>query len=280
MTKKGNVPCSECSTLYITFVQKSHEKSDGDDIFSKLEPSRQSNNCREKNKNQIIGTAHQTISFGSVEIQGKCTIPVKNKTADIGEVKFNDAWEKRMEGKLMELLPLFFNEPEYNIDKLVTCLKQVTLVLKKMKQRRDFTDPEMDQLQKQIDTWSHLWIGMVGESGMKKYTHLVCSGHMTYFLRRWRNLYRYSNQGWEYKNKQMRYVYHNRSQMGRNSGSGQHHSKLKPLGFWFLRCLWWMTREFPVVHDTPIPSLDDFENDGDDAEPDNDLFAKSEQEMK
>jgi hypothetical protein len=66
--------------------------------------------------------------------------------------------------------------------------------------------------------------------------------------------------------------------MGGNSGSGQRHSKLKPLGIWFLRCLWWMTRKFPVVHDTPIPSLDDFENDGNDAESDNDLSIKSEQE--
>jgi hypothetical protein len=120
----------------------------------------------------------------------------------------------------------------------------------------------------------------VGESGIINYNHLVCSGHMNYFLRRWRNLYRYSNQGWEYKNKQMRYVYHHRSQMGGISGSGQHHSKLKPLCIWFLQCLWWMTQELPVVRDTPIPSLGDFEKDGDDAEPDNDLYVKSEQEME
>jgi hypothetical protein len=69
--------------------------------------------------------------------------------------------------------------------------------------------------------------------------------------------------------------------MGGNSGSGQHHSKLKPLCLWFLRCLWWMTREFPVIHDTPIPSLDDFENDGDeDQQPDNDLSVKSEKEIE
>jgi hypothetical protein len=156
----------------------------------------------------------------------------------------------------------------------------MTLVLKKLKKRRDFTDHKTDCLQKKIDTWSHLWIDLVGESGITNYTHLVCSGHMTYFLRHWHNLYRYSNQGWDYKNKQMRYLYQHRSHMGGSSGSGQHHSKLKPLSLWVLRCLWSTTREFPVVSDTPIPSLDDFENNRDDAEHDNDLSVESEEEME
>jgi hypothetical protein len=108
-----------------------------------------------------------TIAFGSVERPGKYTILVKNKTAEIGEVKFNDAWAKKMEDNLVEILPLFFNKPECNIDEWVTCLEQMTLVPKKLKQRRDFTDPEIDQLQKEIDTWSHIWIDLVGESGMQ-----------------------------------------------------------------------------------------------------------------
>jgi hypothetical protein len=39
-----------------------------------------------------------------------------------------------------------------------------------MKQRRDFTYPEIDQLQKEIDTCSHLWIDLVGESGTTNMT--------------------------------------------------------------------------------------------------------------
>jgi hypothetical protein len=35
-----------------------------------------------------------------------------------------------------------------------------------------------------------------------------------------------------------------------------------------------------VVSGTPIPILDKFKNDGDDAEPDDDLSVKSEEEMK
>jgi hypothetical protein len=77
----------------------------------------------------------------------------------------------------------------------------------------------------------------VGEAGTMNCTHLVCLGHMAYFLRRWHNLYQYPNQVREYKNKQIRYIYHHRRPMGGNSGSGQHNSKRKPLCLWFFRCL-------------------------------------------
>jgi hypothetical protein len=112
----------------------------------------------------------------------------------------------------------------------------MTSVKKKMKQRHDFSDNEIDCLEKEIDDWTHQWIDLVGEAGM-----------------------RYSNQ---YKNKQTRYVYHQRNQMGGNYGSGQRHSTRQPLEYWFLRCLWWMTREFPHVLDAPLPSHIDSEDDG------------------
>jgi hypothetical protein len=99
-----------------------------------------------------------TMAFGTVGRPGTYAILAKNKTAKIGGFKFNDACAKRMEDALMKLLPLFPNKPDCNIGEWIICLKQMTLVLKKLKQRRYFTDPEMDRLQKEIDKWSHLWI--------------------------------------------------------------------------------------------------------------------------
>jgi hypothetical protein len=55
---------------------------------------------------------------------------------------------------------------------------------------------------------------------MTNNTHLISSGQIPNFLPRWRNIYRYSNQGCEYEIKQMRYVYHHMSQMGVNLGLG------------------------------------------------------------
>jgi hypothetical protein len=103
---------------------------------------------------------------------------------------------------------------------------------------------------------------------------MMASKHVTYFLKRYRNLHRYSNQGWEFQNKQVskhkailieetmntqrnvfnsrnldiynmnqiRYIYHHRTQNGGSKGThGGRSSKIVPLGLWFLRVLCWGT---------------------------------------
>jgi hypothetical protein len=76
------------------------------------------------------------------------------------------------------------------------------------------------------------------------YTHLLNSSHVTYYLRRFRNLYHYSNQGWESQNSQMKYVYPHRTNRGGSKGThGGRSSKMNQLGIWMLRVLWWMTKD-------------------------------------
>jgi hypothetical protein len=67
----------------------------------------------------------------------------------------------------------------------------------------DFTDSEIDILQKQMDKWTRVWIKLNNKEGITNYMHMLESKHVTYFLKRYRNLYRYSNQGWEFQNKQV-----------------------------------------------------------------------------
>jgi hypothetical protein len=44
----------------------------------------------------------------------------------------------------------------------------------------------------------------MGKEGMTNYKHGMTSGHVVYYLKLCRNLYRYINQGWEYFNSQYR----------------------------------------------------------------------------
>jgi hypothetical protein len=111
-------------------------------------------------------------------------------------------------------------------------------------QTQDFTDSDIDRLQVDIDAWNARWVALCGREGLTNYTHLLNSSHVTYYLRRFRNLYRYSNQGWEYQNSQMKYVYLHRTNRGGSEGThGERSSKIKHLGRWMLRVLWWMTKE-------------------------------------
>jgi hypothetical protein len=64
-----------------------------------------------------------------------------------------------------------------------------------------------------------------------------------YYLRKWRNFYRYENGGWEHLNSSIAYYYFNRTQRGGSTCalSKEASSKIMPIGFWFLRRLFWAT---------------------------------------
>ena len=48
-------------------------------------------------------------------------------------------------------------------------------------------------LQQLIDVWYEKWIGLTGREGIKHYVYMLGSGNVTYYLRKKRNVYRYSN---------------------------------------------------------------------------------------
>jgi hypothetical protein len=58
-----------------------------------------------------------------------------------------------------------------------------------------------------LDEWTVDWISLVGKEGMTNCTHLMTSGHIVYYLKYWRNVYRYIYQGWEQFNSKYKYIY-------------------------------------------------------------------------
>jgi hypothetical protein len=64
------------------------------------------------------------------------------------------------------------------------------------RQREDLSDEEINAFTSiQCDDCFELWVGWTGLEGMMIYIYMIGSGHMTYYLWEWRNLYRYSQQG-------------------------------------------------------------------------------------
>jgi hypothetical protein len=75
--------------------------------------------------------------------------------------------------------------------------------LKFLGKRKDFTEPEIKDVQTKIDVWLKLWLGIAKWEGVSNYIHMLGAGHIAHFLTKYKNLYRYSNQGWEFQNKQV-----------------------------------------------------------------------------
>ena len=82
---------------------------------------------------------------------------------------------------------------------------------------------------------------MNGQAGITNYLHIIGSGHLREFLYKYRNLYKYSQQGWEHQNKKTTACYHRHSQKGGEGANDEDKSQIYPV-FRFLSRLWmWQT---------------------------------------
>jgi hypothetical protein len=71
-------------------------------------------------------------------------------------------------------------------------------IMMTLRKRNDFTDGEIEELQRRkIDPFARLYMRMFGGNNITNYLHDLFAGHVTHFLYRYRNLYRYSNIGFE-----------------------------------------------------------------------------------
>jgi hypothetical protein len=55
---------------------------------------------------------------------------------------------------------------------------------------------------------------------MTNYIHIIGSGHLSYFGKKYGNLYRFSQQGWEAMNKLLKHFYFNNTNHGGSYGNG------------------------------------------------------------
>jgi hypothetical protein len=104
----------------------------------------------------------------------------------------------------------------------------------------------------QIDYSNVCWLKLAHKEGMTNYIHMLASGHVDFHLRKWKNLYRYQNQGWEHLNLQIKYVFHHRNQHGGHSGNTKGRSlKTWHLGMWVVRRLYWFSCRDDFNDDPP-----------------------------
>jgi hypothetical protein len=120
------------------------------------------------------------IAYGTPTDHGTCRVPYDPKTRLIGDVKFEDSRANDLEEELNKILPLLIIQ-ENNITECASCTSQILTIIKIMSKKLDFTDDEIDDVERRIDDWAVDWIALCGREGMANYTHLLISGQMTSF---------------------------------------------------------------------------------------------------
>ena len=67
-------------------------------------------------------------------------------------------------------------------------------IMEKIRQRHNFTDVEIVNLQKSIDDWYVDYVSVTGREGTTNYVHMLGAGHLAYSLKKLCNANQFSNQ--------------------------------------------------------------------------------------
>ncbi len=95
------------------------------------------------------------------------------------------------------------------------------------------------------DNWFDYCIKLGGRNGLSNYVHIVGSGHLAFYLREWKNLYKYSQQGWESFNSIIKSVYFCRTQHGGNDGKKEGPTSCDaPIACWLQRKLFFLSGDY------------------------------------
>jgi hypothetical protein len=89
-----------------------------------------------------------------------------------------------------------------------------------VRKKSEYTEDEIEEFQDLIDDFFILYIDEAGggTEGVTNYLHMLASGHIKYYMTTHKNLYKFSQQGWESLNAKYKVTFFNHTQRGGNSG--------------------------------------------------------------
>ncbi len=145
--------------------------------------------------------------------------------------------------KILEHYELLINASVFDRDRAVkyqSSIQDYRTAMVILREKKEFTDEKIKEFQRLINCWFQLWNELWSVEGCTNYTHMLSSGHMAEFMFKWRNLYRFSQQGWEKFNHVFSTFYFRRTNHGGKRYVSAVKSKLIPIGRWLQRRLLWM----------------------------------------
>ena len=170
-------------------------------------------------------------------IRNKWEVPEPSKKEEyFGAIKLQFKKAKQFFKSLHLLYPICLPETNPMSERWKNAVEMFRHIMTVLQRHEDFTDEEIKQLQLDIDRFGALWISLANVEGIGNYFHYLIAGHVTYFLYRYRNLYKLCQQGWESLNGRMKNFHFRRTQMG---GKGSKGFIFSPIYRCFLRRIGW-----------------------------------------
>jgi hypothetical protein len=127
----------------------------------------------------------------------ECPMNVKGEA--IGSITLDNNRAREIVANMEDLIELSVStsERKEQYKFAVRKLNAATLI---RRQRKDYTDEDICLFQQNIDDFFQVWVQLHSDSGCTNYIHMLSSGRIAEYMFHWRNLHRFSQQGWEHFN--------------------------------------------------------------------------------
>jgi hypothetical protein len=164
----------------------------------------------------------------------------KTDTGGIGPQTMPNYYARQFMDNVLILINECYPEGERKQD-IIAMFENYNNFIRMVRKREDFTDKEIEECQDFGDKFYALRIQLFGFDGITNYIHMVGAGHFKHYLIKYRNLYRFSQQGWEAYNHLIKSFFYRRTQRGGSKGRGSDlkASKMEPIAKWIVRNLFW-----------------------------------------
>lgn len=169
----------------------------------------------------------------------------------MAKVGLSNKKTRKFIGSLTLLIDAIFDKEED--ERVRDCWRdlvmQYSMAIRILRKRSEYTDNDIETFQNLIDSFFKSYVNETGSEGVTNYIHMLASGHIKYYMEIHRNLYKYSQQGWESLNSKYKQVFFKHTQRGGNYGkdTGENErSYLFPVMRAFQRELLWISGDADI----------------------------------
>ncbi len=198
---------------------------------------------------EAIEKIFNTKILGDDDGPAQWCLPYDNENKTAGIICLDNNRIRKVMAEYEALVDLSIHDQDRSV-KYKASIHHYRIAISILREKREFTDDKIKEFQRHIDKWFRLWNKLWSYEGCTNYTHMLSSGHMFEFMYKWRNLYRFSQQGWEKFNHIFSTYYFRRTNHGGKRHADAVKSKLVPIGKWLQRRLLWLTGMGDnIIHD-------------------------------
>ena len=206
----------------------------------------------------IEGIINRSI-LGSEDDPCQWMCPFDTKKKEMGPITMDNVRTRRIVDSLDTLVAFCVRDPS-RASLWTTSLNNYRTAMVLLRKKNDFTNTEVAWYQTHADRFFQAWLQLWQVEGITNYIHMMGSGHIAEYLFKWKNLYRYSQQGWEALNSLIKTFFFRRTNHGGGVRGDSKKSRLIPIARWLQRRLIFLSRydELSIrqyLEDHPMPPV-------------------------